>query len=244
MRITNKEKKELNQILLECGFDSSHFDINHNDRQWRINTKPDDFSFVITRRESDYVIHQIYPDKIKKPQVTKSNFPDIKNLFKNWTNTVWSEIIADPEYVPGKKELFSDYIKNISPRFPIIFNQSVTAELLGLDEICGIGYRKALEFLIKDYLIYKIQDSEHYFIKNNTIMKCINKYSDKLEWGIKITSERGFWLGNDHAHYVIKWEDKTLKDLKDLINQTVKWIDMHEKTNELTLKMPNKKKIN
>ena len=36
--------------------------------------------------------------------------------------------------------------------FLTIYNQSLSAEDNNLDQIAGIGYRKALEFLIKDYL--------------------------------------------------------------------------------------------
>ena len=46
---------------------------------------------------------------------------------------------------------FSEEIEKISPAFVNIYNQAYAAEQLQLDEISGVGYRKALEFLIKDY---------------------------------------------------------------------------------------------
>ena len=50
---------------------------------------------------------------------------------------------------------FDENIKKLSSNFCEIFNQAYVAELMKLNEIAGIGYRKALEFLIKDYkLIY------------------------------------------------------------------------------------------
>lgn len=43
----------------------------------------------------------------------------------------------------------------ISPRFVTIYEQAMRAAQMGYDELVGMGYRKALEFLIKDYLIGK-----------------------------------------------------------------------------------------
>lgn len=39
-------------------------------------------------------------------------------------------------------------------------------------------------------------------------------------------AERATWLGNDETHYVRKWENKDLKDLKNLIDLTVYFISM------------------
>jgi len=49
--------------------------------------------------------------------------------------------------------VFSDGIKALSPNFVTICSQSAHAEEIKLDQVCGCGYRKALEFLIKDYCI-------------------------------------------------------------------------------------------
>jgi hypothetical protein len=43
-------------------------------------------------------------------------------------------------------------LKAISPDFCAIYNEAHKAEQLGLSLVSGPGYRKALEFLIKDYL--------------------------------------------------------------------------------------------
>lgn len=36
---------------------------------------------------------------------------------------------------------------------------------------------------------------------------------------------RAVWLGNDETHYVRKWEEKDVNDLKLLVRLTVNWID-------------------
>src|SRR5437868_3199481 len=53
---------------------------------------------------------------------------------------------------------FEDSIKKISPKFCEIYQEAHNAEEYRLTQICGVGYRKALEFLIKDYLISNHSD--------------------------------------------------------------------------------------
>jgi hypothetical protein len=55
-------------------------------------------------------------------------------------------------FEPSKVE---DAIRKVLPSFVEIYDQSSEAERLGLDQICGCGLRRSLEFLIKDYLIQK-----------------------------------------------------------------------------------------
>jgi hypothetical protein len=49
--------------------------------------------------------------------------------------------------------MFEEPLSAISPQYCLIFEEAHKAEAAGLTQICGMGYRKALEFLIKDYLI-------------------------------------------------------------------------------------------
>jgi hypothetical protein len=44
-------------------------------------------------------------------------------------------------------------IRIISPLFVEIVSEATAAEAFGLKQVAGVGYRKALEFLIKDYCI-------------------------------------------------------------------------------------------
>ena len=64
--------------------------------------------------------------------------------------------------VPDGEEVsyFSDRISSLSPKFVEIYNQAEKAEQWGLSEICGMGYRKALEFLVKDFAILMSPESE------------------------------------------------------------------------------------
>lgn len=112
-------------------------------------------------------------------------------------------------------------IENISPIFCEIYQQAHLAEVYNLNEIAGVGYRKSLEFLIKDYCISNNEDATEN-IKSLQLAKVIGQYVQ--DPNIKACSKRAAWLGNDETHYVKKWEDKDINDLKVLINLTIGWV--------------------
>ena len=116
---------------------------------------------------------------------------------------------------------FEDRIIAISPKFVAIYNQSLEAESRGLNEISGMGYRKALEFLIKDYLIH-CEPEQRETIEAMQLGNCIaNKLTnDKL----KAVASRAVWLGNDFTHYNRKFEEFEIADLKRFIDTCIFWI--------------------
>lgn len=134
---------------------------------------------------------------------------------------------------------WGEIIANISPSFIKIYNQSVFAEANNLDQIAGVGYRKALEFLIKDYLISKATDQIQISnIKHKFLGKCINEDIDNPQ--LKIVASRAVWLGNDHTHYEQLFDDKDISDLKRLIRLTVHWISLIKETEEAESIQPRK----
>ncbi|WP_315373180.1 hypothetical protein [Paenibacillus xylanexedens] len=125
-----------------------------------------------------------------------------------------------------EKKEFIEPITDLSANFVQIYNEALSAENGNLKEICGAGYRKSLEFLVKDYLIHKLPDREDE-IKGKFLGACIEMISDQ---NIKFCAQRATWLGNDETHYIRKWEDHDLSDMKALIHLTVNWV-----TNELLM---------
>ena len=133
-----------------------------------------------------------------------------------------------PNSIPSSK-VFSEIITSISPSFSAIYNQAYHAEQANLDQICGVGYRKALEFLIKDYLISKEKDEKVVEnIKNKFLNNCIQE--DVQNENIKNVAKRAVWLGNDETHYIRKWADKDVSHLKQLIELTIRWIENEVET--------------
>ncbi len=122
-----------------------------------------------------------------------------------------------------KATKFNQEIIEISPQFVKIYGESEFAEQENLSEICGVGYRKALEFLIKDYLINKDSEQET-VIRSNSLGNCINTMINNPR--MKEVARRATWLGNDETHYSREWEDKDINDLKRLIQIAVSFISM------------------
>lgn len=119
---------------------------------------------------------------------------------------------------------FSQQLKQLSPQFVKIYNQAELAETTGLTEICGIGYRKALEFLIKDYAIHKNPDANEE-IKNKPLVKCIEQYI--TDDSIITLAKRSAWIGNDETHYVRKHEELDFTDMKTFIEAAQYFISMN-----------------
>jgi Domain of unknown function (DUF4145) len=121
-----------------------------------------------------------------------------------------------------KRRDVSDRIAKLSPNFVQVANQAHAAEAHGLEEICGMGYRKALEYLIKDYCIHKEPDLADK-IRTKMLMPCINDHV--ADANIKECARRATWLGNDETHYERRWTELDVEDLKMLIRLTQNWID-------------------
>ncbi len=120
------------------------------------------------------------------------------------------------------KTEFSEDISTLSPDFVKIYHQSEEAESAGLSEICGLGYRKSLEFLVKDYAIAFFPNDEEK-IKSLALSPCINAYIDNPH--IKALATASAWIGNDETHYVRKHENYNLAHLKAFIAAVVSCID-------------------
>ncbi|MET3127095.1 hypothetical protein ABID42_002201 [Arcicella rosea] len=134
------------------------------------------------------------------------------------------------------RKSFNDTITEVSPSFESIYNQAFQAEQMELIDICGIGYRKALEFLIKDYLISKHPEKEE-DIKKALLGNCIKQWIDNPR--LKKVAERAVWLGNDETHYIRKWESKSIHDLKTLIDITVSYLEAELLADKYEAEMPN-----
>jgi len=123
----------------------------------------------------------------------------------------------------------------VSTSFVEIYGQAMAAEAYELAEIAGAGFRKALEFLIKDYCCSQYPDKQD-TIKKQFLAACIESYVDDAR--LKLAAKRAVWLGNDELHYVRKWAGKDLEDLKRLILLTVNWVDNGLLAKELDGDMP------
>lgn len=145
----------------------------------------------------------------------------------------WEYIESMPNY-PQPIHVPPD-IKELSPKFCEIYRQCVFAySNPSLKGLTGVGLRKSIEFLIKDYLI-KMEHQDKNTIIQLDLGKCIEKFNGDM----KILAKASTWIGNDETHYFRKNPTYDTEDLFDFICALVD--DMHnqivtKKANQLTSK--------
>ena len=143
--------------------------------------------------------------------------PACKNLFIGYyENTGREARLQSVGPVRAKVHTFP-LLESVSPQFVRIYNQAVAAEGAGLSEVSGLGYRKALEFLIKDFCIARDPSSAE-AIKREFLGVVIKTRIDNPK--VRLAAEKVAWLGNDEAHYVRKWEAHDIEHLKTLLRIT------------------------
>lgn len=138
-----------------------------------------------------------------------------------------------------RKEEFSETISGLSPGFVEIYNEAKTAGAFDLMQIVGIGYRKALEFLVKDYATFR-NPAQEADIKRSLLAQCIRQYI--ADGRIQAIAERAVWLGNDEAHYERRWENKDVEHLKALVGMTLGWIELEIESEQIITEMQPKAK--
>ena len=101
-------------------------------------------------------------------------------------------------------------IKQHYPDFYQIYEQASVAEIGDLDKICGMAYRKALEILVKQYLIQQSPDKEEEIL-NEPLGRSIARIPfEKIRNLAKAIS----WIGNDQTHTVQKHPDYNVPEMK------------------------------
>ena len=172
--------------------------------------------------------HKFYDESLNLPMHTLVLQCNRHNCSRLYLADIWLQsgfasedvTVIDYSILPKVTKVYDDdKISDISPEFVNIYNESLKAEGIGLLKICGCGYRKAIEFLVKDYIISSNKDNEDFNIndikKSTRVIKLIEKYfEDPLLISV---AKKLFWLGNDETHYERKWESKDIKDMKNLI---------------------------
>lgn len=151
----------------------------------------------------------------------------------DWSDSgnIYTPVIAVPEKVEPPQ--FDPEIVELSRSFVNIFEEAYAAEKNDLTLICGMGYRKALEFLVKDYLISKFPQNADTIAKE-PLAQSIRRIDNPK---IKILAERSAWLGNDETHYIKKHEEYSYNDIKSFLDAMIAFI-LYDKMVEKALSIP------
>lgn len=116
---------------------------------------------------------------------------------------------------------FSENIQKLSREFVKIYNQAENAEHQGLDEICGMGYRRSAEFLVDAYVRHKKPDTD--IAASLPLAKKIQDYVPEEK--IRELAKKTAWLGNDETHIEKKHPNRDISDMKKFIRAMVALID-------------------
>lgn len=104
-------------------------------------------------------------------------------------------------------------VLNYYPEFAIIYQQSLQAQVEGLTEICGMGFRKAVESLVKTYLIEKTPSKKESLLKE-PLSQSISRIENNH---IQCLAKASAWLGNDQVHLLKKYPQYDIEQMKQFI---------------------------
>lgn len=145
----------------------------------------------------------------------------------------WRLAHCQPRREAGRA--FTQEIADLSPSFVTIYKEAIAAESHGFESLVGIGLRKALEFLLKDFCISRDPAKSAAF-KAKFLGNLIKE--DVSDPKLKACAERAVWLGNDETHYERRWVGKDVSDLKLLIELTLHWVQSELLTAKFEKEMP------
>lgn len=148
------------------------------------------------------------------------------HFLKNWigSGTYFDSFKTLPTHMESAANL-SSKIKNEFPDFPKIYNQAKKAENSELDLIAGMGYRKALEFLVTDYLMKYHLDKVSEEDLNNP-KTSLRKNIDKLPGEkIKQLAKAASFIGNDETHYTRRHPEYDIEAIKAFISAVIAEIE-------------------
>lgn len=221
----NAFQENANSIMDEKTLINSPMTCPHCFRQM----KPDHIETVIVHYEQRSRL-------TRKVAILKCTYSDclkpIMRYYEEDSAGIVGGLQADYRELPlsYSKEVKTDLPKNIqelSPNFVNNYKETLLAKEYCLNELIGMGYRKSIEFLIKDFVL-KTNQAEYLKINKMPLKTVIENYltsSEKLQTlGLACA-----YLGNDFTHYERRNLDKDIEDLERFLKLLVSYI-----SNELT----------
>ncbi|MCT3283511.1 DUF4145 domain-containing protein [Lactiplantibacillus pentosus] len=115
---------------------------------------------------------------------------------------------------------FFKKISTVSPKFVEIYKQCIQAQNNELVELTGIGLRRAIEFLVKDYGIFMLNHSDTDLTKEKISKDSLyNAIQDvfKDDTFIFDLIDESRWIGNNKTHYTDTSEDDSINEMFNFI---------------------------
>ncbi|EOS7926194.1 hypothetical protein AB1I58_08360 [Enterococcus hirae] len=222
-------------ITLKPRYDISQYDLTQNN----ILTK--DVALEIPRicAHCKNTGEQVYINGVELPKKNSANTETLLTTACQFCGEVSLHFFNDE--FPGSKHLFSippltstidldtmNISSNIINKFPDfikILKQAKEAERANLDQLAGMGYRKALEFLVTDFLLeYPQNNISEEWIKNPTT-SLSNKIANLPNERIKVLSKAISFIGNDETHYSKRHPEHDVESIKMFLKTLISDIE-------------------
>ncbi|HCG7383632.1 TPA: DUF4145 domain-containing protein [Vibrio parahaemolyticus] len=186
-----------------------------------------------THSEMEVALSSLMPDRSIQV-VYRCGFSGCRSFFIGFYESFGGKLLnykpqkADPNVIPNS-------VRDLSPSFVTIYREAEDAKSHGLYQIAGPGYRKAFEFLVKDYA-KSLDPEKSEQIENMFSGKVVNEFISDPR--IQMVAKRALWLGNDETHYLRKWAEHDLDDLITLIRLAINWVEIERLSAQYEESMP------
>jgi len=136
-----------------------------------------------------------------------------------------NKVVKSFDIIPKNATIFHDSLfVDLSPRFIDIYNQALRARDNNDFELASIGYRAAIEILIKDYAIKELNKPESEVVKKSLY----NAIAEYLKPDNLIpTADVIRILGNDNAHYERKYSQYSFEIIQQYMDIMIGVIRAH-----------------
>ncbi len=209
---------------------SEEVTVEHNGKTLILESKPQicphcgkkvGFRFITkingqTTRNSNEIINLVVFQCVECSEITIGRY--FSNGNRLYINSCFSETPFYPER-DFQEETFDDIIKAMFPAFVKIYNQAKKAQHYDCIDIAGAGYRKAAEFLIRDFAIYKQPDKKESIVNTSAAKNVVKNFLNEYAY-INKAAEASLELGNDETHYTKIYQNRDIDDLKRFISIT------------------------
>ncbi len=188
------------------------------------------YSLDMNSEINNYVnFHDIHSDNQKEFHIMSAYLcPHCHNIFIVYYTMkfdIYKTAVETKQFIyPYTKKdiILQQEVFDISPKFYDIFNQCLIAKKNGLFHLYGMGFRKAIEQLVTDFIIHENPDDKERILEKN-LHKRIDNYIKESDLKTKLLACK--WLGNNETHYDNCNSKEDLEFLEILIDDIIQHIN-------------------
>lgn len=204
-----------------------------------VRTPHHDFFDIFDERQYSFNLISVYQCPcchkgfVVMHHIERQETPMCGNVFAETSQSVYPSVSTNLQ--------IDKDIQKVSPRFYEIYSQCLQAKASELNELYGMGFRKALEHLVKDYAIFK-NPEERKKIESMKLHNCIEEYFNDSDAKNALMACK--ILGNNETHFVNDNDENDIHLFEDLIEDTIYYIHRefrNEKATQIIDANKNKK---